>query len=560
MASINDNSALLLYRVGPVLCCAPCLPVSAIIAPPPLTRTPGSRPGHPGIFKHAHTIVTALDLRHQFGLDESRWANPGRSIVTTLDTQHIGFHVDEILDVISMPATGWGTLPALLPRGIFTRTLLHKERIFLYAEFAQLQHIPHSGYLRQYIQHLLASPPPETKTARPVPAAPMTKPVAPTRTPIPGHTTESVSKPATAKAAPMIDVAARPETSSHRNLKPPATATPKSPPAKDTRSAKQPTPASARFPQQMASRVRAPAAQAAQTQLANKTPAIQREPPRPRPSATTPRALQASERQSSATPSDTPARRTVATPSPNDSRHPMLGILVLMLVVAVTGGGIWYALGLGDDNSAFEATDTTKVSMLPSHTLENTTPTGSSAPPTASLTPIATQTTPPQTQTPTTDTNKSRARVIAVPTTSTAPGTSANNYHAHIQKKAHELTITLDVPAEDPAFRTPAGKPSAAKTGPGISAKADNLVSTVSSATTATSAFPAKPSKTQHAATRRVEIIHIVVKGDTLWDIAKRYVKDPFRYPELARLSKIKNPDLIYPGERVRIIKHQRQP
>ena len=46
---------------------------------------------------------------------------------------------------------------------------------------------------------------------------------------------------------------------------------------------------------------------------------------------------------------------------------------------------------------------------------------------------------------------------------------------------------------------------------------------------------------------------HVVVKGDTLWDIAEEYVKDPFRYPELAELSKIKNPDLIYPYDLVRI-------
>ena len=48
-------------------------------------------------------------------------------------------------------------------------------------------------------------------------------------------------------------------------------------------------------------------------------------------------------------------------------------------------------------------------------------------------------------------------------------------------------------------------------------------------------------------------ITHVVVKGDTLWDIANKYVKDPFRYPELAKLSKIKNPDLIYPYDLVRI-------
>ena len=63
--------------------------------------------------------------------------------------------------------------------------------------------------------------------------------------------------------------------------------------------------------------------------------------------------------------------------------------------------------------------------------------------------------------------------------------------------------------------------------------------------------FLGKENKTPQS-TLRV-ITHVVVKGDTLWDIAEEYVKDPFRYPELARLSNIKNPDLIYPYDLVRI-------
>ena len=39
--------------------------------------------------------------------------------------------------------------------------------------------------------------------------------------------------------------------------------------------------------------------------------------------------------------------------------------------------------------------------------------------------------------------------------------------------------------------------------------------------------------------------------------IAIRYLGDPFRYPELARLSDIRNPDLIYPGNKVRIIRYR---
>ncbi len=55
------------------------------------------------------------------------------------------------------------------------------------------------------------------------------------------------------------------------------------------------------------------------------------------------------------------------------------------------------------------------------------------------------------------------------------------------------------------------------------------------------------------------KIVHIVTPGNTLWFIAKRYIKNPYRYPELARLNKIKNPDRIYPGDRV-IIQYIHQP
>ena len=56
------------------------------------------------------------------------------------------------------------------------------------------------------------------------------------------------------------------------------------------------------------------------------------------------------------------------------------------------------------------------------------------------------------------------------------------------------------------------------------------------------------------AVARRKIITHVIVKGDTLWAIAKRYVNNPYHYPELARLSKIQNPDRIYPGNKVKII------
>ena len=57
------------------------------------------------------------------------------------------------------------------------------------------------------------------------------------------------------------------------------------------------------------------------------------------------------------------------------------------------------------------------------------------------------------------------------------------------------------------------------------------------------------------AATKSEPTVYIVKKGDTLWGLSDRFMKDPFYWPDLwaRNPGKIVNPHFIYPGQKLRI-------
>ena len=49
--------------------------------------------------------------------------------------------------------------------------------------------------------------------------------------------------------------------------------------------------------------------------------------------------------------------------------------------------------------------------------------------------------------------------------------------------------------------------------------------------------------------------LYVVQEGDTLWSISQRFTGSPYNYPRIAGENRIAEPDLIFPGQRIRLIK-----
>ena len=582
MNAEGKQQSLLTFRVGPVLCCAPSLPVETIITPPKLTHVAGSEPSTPGIFKHGSHIVKVIDLRLKFGVDKAQHTHPGNLIITISEAGNFAYWVDQILDVFDFPKEGWGNLPPAIPRGIFTHTLLLNNKIHLYSEFEKLSRISNLGYLEHYILQLTQTestqPAKEKISTTEITTAEITS----TKNTTPGSTASAEIKPdegdkpvstltTTHASEPKSSAPVVTNSSTLANKQSPdanhrgVTSAPPLATTKSSGSVSKAIPSS--HTGSLTARVNPVLNSTTSSSTVIKSTAASQ------PSAAV-TSISTTSQQKKKNPADTfssslntevdteetaiqkpPASTAYSQADKNnddDDTSFFAIFLFLILLILLPGAGIYYYFSQestvryrhlekpGTSKNNF--TQKKVIKMTQTETKKETVPTIPGVH--SSLEQARPAIMEPEHRIDNETLNENVAKSI-----NTKKSPPASEYYADIIQDENEITITIHQPA--------------AKENTGATAKVIAPLSIDDTADVDTVAvietLPVTPLKDDEIAKpitkEKVinEIVHVVVKGDTLWAIAKKYVKNPFLYPELARLSNITNPHRIYPGNRVRI-------
>ncbi len=625
MAQLADNNALLIYRVGPVLCSAPTLPIDALIPPPSLTRPPGSSESHPGIFRHDGKLVRLTDLRQLFGVEQQNRNQPGRIIVCQLDQHYTGFLVDEVIDVIKTPTSGWGQLSLSLSGGVFSKSLLLEEKIYLYTEFEKLHQVRNQGFLKPWIeqlqeqkqqqqqekthsenhlqQHEAGSTVAAAASASASSASQQAE-ISPTAAPDSnrGSSTSADRSQPQKKIAEHNSTTASIADTAHSNKA--DDFTPTIMPAQNRQAAQSPQQAVKKH-SALASQChpdKTPAnkhahttpgkdqltalptaksnksvtATAATTHKVSVTASPSGKPvrlkpqpqPQPhrltassgelKPAITTEHKSSPDKKSSASSTAPAVAHRhptsNAASTSTglDDNNSPSALFLFIALFIAI--GLISTVIYLWPDQN----TDRTKTSAT---TVANISPTH--APP------IITQSEhQPETATPVAPASHIPSSTAMPPddlpaSKTSQPPAAQNNessYHAAIEQQSNapgsnEITIILSAPANDEVIRSDTDLDASSPVTTVIQNTSDQTETDTELAVQAPMIITHPPLSNSARIQHIDQIVHTVIKGDTLWHIAQRYIHNPYRYPELARLNKIHNPDLIYPGDQVRIIR-----
>ena len=508
----HDNS-FLTFRVGPYCLAVPAVDAEAIITMPKIRSVPLTPASVAGVFSHRGKITVVISLKRKFGMKESDDRSAGQLIISQISTGLTAFSVDEVLDIIPASGLNFSTLPALGMVTAFDRFAVKNDEIILRTDFELLSRLEDSDELADSLKSLTSALKPRPDPDKPVPDEniPISE----------SHSQTTLEEKAKQEG---IILSTSPDSSDPAG-KPQGIGTEK------VSKQKFETPGK-RF-------LLKPGNRSVRKAIPYKARTVQRK-------------IQPGHRLSA-------NDQTVYEQPKRYLRLAVVGILIMTIIIISM---IWLWPGNDQDLKvaykskepvANNSRDTSTQPLdLPQHLLADDT--------SEILTDTVDVLEGKDDEILKTEEPADTAR-ISPETEEKFPGAveEDNTDFPTLQESKEVLRIETD------AFTLTIERPQSQKTEPTLQLEQKPVDEDENSQILKTEKQrPFKieqpqPEKTNETiatpvAAGKMNIMHIVVKGDTLWDIAARYLGNPFLYPELAKLSRINDPDLIYPGDIIRII------
>ncbi len=154
----HERTTLVVFRCGSVWLSAVVDAVEGVIpAPEGLTPVPHVAPCILGIFEYRGETATVVDVACKLGLDGSRVGTAGRAILVRGGAGLIAFLVDDLLDVAQAARFQWAEAPASVPGELFTATLSRDGHLILHTDFETLYRFPGPTALDAWVARLPAA-------------------------------------------------------------------------------------------------------------------------------------------------------------------------------------------------------------------------------------------------------------------------------------------------------------------------------------------------------------------------------------------------------------------
>ncbi len=114
-AAAEITAVLVTLSVAGQLCGLPVQSVRDVLGPQNITRIPLALPEIAGSLNLRGKIVTAIDLRRRLGLPPAEAGAQRMSIVTEHSNELYALLVDQVTEVLTLPASGIESVPPNLP-------------------------------------------------------------------------------------------------------------------------------------------------------------------------------------------------------------------------------------------------------------------------------------------------------------------------------------------------------------------------------------------------------------------------------------------------------------